>query len=210
MRKQVWRRCAICVGRRNKGVRAIKQENPRKGVLKRLEELEMLCASLQAETEELRRENNHYKTSYQDVVLEKIRLQEIISDLRERLRKYEPLTVKTVEEAEPSAQELEVPATEKPQDCLADLPFKVAVIGGTDAWQAKVAERHPQFKIVGSSKNFDRDKLGGTDILVINTNAVSHACTQKAKGEVDKGTVVLSISTNNLEILDKKIMALLE
>ena len=94
-------------------------------------------------------------------------------------------------------------------DCFADLPLKVAVIGGTDAWQAKVAERHPGFKIIGSSKNFDRDKLAGTDILVINTNAVSHACTQKAKGEVDRGTEILIISSNNLDILDKKIQALL-
>ena len=76
---------------------------------------------------------------------------------------------------------------------------------GRPKWQSAIRSL-----IVGSSKNFDRDKLGGTDILVINTNAVSHACTQKARGEVDKGTVVLSISTNNLEILDKKIMALLE
>ena len=100
-------------------------------------------------------------------------------------------------------------AEEEPQDCFADLPLKVAVIGGTDAWQAKVAERHPGFKIIGSSKNFDRDKLSGTDILVINTNAVSHACTQKAKGEVDRGTEILIISSNNLDILDKKIQALL-
>ena len=93
--------------------------------------------------------------------------------------------------------------------CSAGLPWKVAVIGGTDTWQAKVAERHPGFKIIGSSKNFDRDKLSGTDILVINTNAVSHACTQKAKGEVDRGTEILIISSNNLDILDKKIQALL-
>ena len=104
------------------------------------------------------------------------------------------------EDAEPEEGEL---------DAFADLPLKIAVIGGTDAWQAKVMERHPGFKVIGSSKNFDRDKLIGTDILVINTNAVSHACTQKAKGEVDKGTEILTISTNNLEILDKKIMDIL-
>ena len=114
-----------------------------------------------------------------------------------------------VDENDLSAVAEETVAVEEPQDCFADLPFKVAVIGGTEAWQAKVAERHPLFKIVGSSKNFDRDKLAGTDILVINTNAVSHACTQKAKGEVDRGTEILIISSNNLDILDKKIQALL-
>ena len=93
--------------------------------------------------------------------------------------------------------------------CLMQKSLKIAVIGGTEAWQAKVVARHPGFKIIGSNKNFDRDKLAGTDILVINTNAVSHACTQKAKSEVSKGAEVLSISTNNLDILDQKINALL-
>ena len=69
--------------------------------------------------------------------------------------------------------------------------------------------RKATFKIIGSNKNFDRDKLAGTDILVINTNAVSHACTQKAKSEVSKGAEILIVSSNNLEILDRKINALL-
>ena len=185
------------------------QTNPRKGVLRRLAELETLCEGLTAQVETLTAERNRYRENYEDILVENIRLQEKLTEVRERLRQYEPLSVKEPEQD--AAAEMPEPAVEVREavDCFADLPLKVAVIGGTDAWQAKVTERHPGFKVIGSSKNFDRDKLGGTDILVINTNAVSHACTQKAKGEVDRGTEVLTISTNNLEILDKKIMDIL-
>lgn len=184
------------------------QTKPPKSALKRLAELENLCASLTEQVEILRGERDGFRAKYEDILVENIRLQEKLAETRERLRKHEPL--------EPQAAVEEVPeeafgetALEEPADCFAELPLKVAVIGGTDAWQAKVAQRHPGFKIIGSSKNFDRDKLMGTDILVINTNAVSHACTQKAKGEVDRGTEVMTISTNNLDILDKKISAIL-
>ncbi|SHK60773.1 hypothetical protein SAMN05216582_10957 [Selenomonas ruminantium] len=186
------------------------QTNPRKGVLKRLAELEKLCEGLTVQVEELTAERNRYRENYEDTLVENIRLQEKLTEIRERLRQYEPLEVKeTVPMEVASADTLVAVEESLAVDCFADLPLKVAVIGGTDAWQAKVMERHPGFKVIGSSKNFDRDKLSGTDILVINTNAVSHACTQKAKGEVDRGTEVLTISTNNLDILDKKIMAIL-
>ena len=179
------------------------QTKPPKSALKRLAELEGKCLDLENQLAIVQAERNTYKEKYEDILLENIRLQDSLKEIRERLRRHEPLEPQVVEEiAEEAAEEVLA-------DCFADLPLKVAVIGGTDAWQAKVAERHPGFKIIGSSKNFDRDKLSGTDILVINTNAVSHACTQKAKGEVDRGTEILIISSNNLDILDKKIQALL-
>lgn len=178
-----------------------------KSALKRLAELERICAELSTQVESLTAERNGYKEKYEDILLENIRLQETVKEYRERLRRHEPIVMKEEAVAEEAAQEPE--ETEEDADSFADLPLKVAVIGGSDAWQAKVMERHPGFKVIGSSKNFDRDKLSGTDILIINTNAVSHACTQKAKGEVDRGTEILTISTNNLDILDKKIMAIL-
>ena len=183
------------------------QAKPPKSALKRLAELEDKCLELENQLAVAQAERNGYKAKYEDILLENIRLQDTLKEIRERLRRHEPIEPQPVEEiAEEAAVE---DAGEVPADCFADLPLKVAVIGGSDAWQAKVAERHPGFKIIGSSKNFDRDKLSGTDILVINTNAVSHACTQKAKGEVDRGTEVLIISSNNLDILDRKIRDLL-
>lgn len=184
------------------------QAKPPKSALKRLAELEVRCVELENELAIAQAERDSYREKYEDALLNGIRLQEKLQEMRERLRRYEPLTEKkaVVDEAAVSA---ESEAAQEEVDVFADLPLKVAVIGGTDAWQAKVAERHPGFKIIGSSKNFDRDKLSGTDILVINTNAVSHACTQKAKREVDRGTEVLIISSNNLEILDRKINALI-
>ena len=179
-----------------------------KSALKRLTELEDICADMKNKLAVLQNERDDYREKYEDVLVENIRLHDKLKDVRERLRKYEPLEEKTgiLERRMEESADTE---SEKAPDCFADLPLKVAVIGGTEAWQARVADRHPGFKIIGSSKNFDRDKLAGTDILVINTNAVSHACTQKAKGEVDRGTEVLMLSTNNLDILDKKINELL-
>lgn len=177
-----------------------------KRVLKRLTEMEMMCVDLENQLSVLQTERDNYKEKYEDILVENIRLQEKLTDIRERLRKHEPLVEK--EEAGEVMEEEEVQMEEE-RDCFAELPLKVAIIGGTEAWQAKVVARHPYFKMIGSNKNFDRDKLAGTDILVINTNAVSHACTQKAKGEVSKGAEVIIISTNNLDILDQKIHALL-
>ena len=182
-------------------------DKPTKSVLKRLAELESLCEALTGQVETLTAERNGFKLKYENILLENIRLQEKMTEYRERLRRHEPIEPK--EKAEEAAEELPVEPEETETDLFADLPLKIAVIGGSDAWQTKLMDRHPGFKVIGSSKNFDRDKLSGTDILVINTNAVSHACTQKAKGEVDKGTEIITISTNNLEILDKKIMAIL-
>ena len=182
------------------------QTKPPKSALKRLAELETICADLENQLSVLQAERDSYKEKYEDILVENIRLQEKLTETRERLRKHEPLVEKPVAEDVPEEEEEQA---EEDVDCFAGLPLKIAVIGGTEAWQAKVLSRHPGFKIIGSNKNFDRDKLAGTDILVINTNAVSHACTQKAKSEVPKGADVLRISTNNLDILDKKINALL-
>lgn len=184
------------------------QTKPPKSALKRLAELESKCLDLENQLAIVLAERNGYKEKYENILVENIRLQDMLKEFRERLRRHEPIEPQAVEEIVEEAED-ELESEEVLADCFADLPLKVAVIGGTDAWQAKVAERHPGFKIIGSSKNFDRDKLSGTDILVINTNAVSHACTQKAKGEVDRGTEILIISSNNLDILDKKIQALL-
>jgi regulator of replication initiation timing len=181
------------------------QTKPPKSALKRLAELETICADLENQLAVLQAERDSYKEKYEDILVENIRLQEKLTEVRERLRKHEPLVEKPVAEDVPE----EEAQAEEDVDCFAGLPLKVAVIGGTEAWQAKVVARHPGFKIIGSNKNFDRDKLAGTDILVINTNAVSHACTQKAKSEVSKGAEILIVSSNNLEILDRKINALL-
>ena len=183
-------------------------DKPPKVILKRLAELERTCENLSSQLEMLVAERDNFKRKYEDILLENIRLQENMKEYRERLRRYEPIERKeeVVEEPEEALQAEEEEAI---ADMFADLSLKIAVIGGSEAWQAKVMERHPGFKVIGSNKNFDRDKLSGTDILVINTNAVSHACTQKAKGEVDKGAEILTISTNNLDILDKKIMMIL-
>ena len=182
------------------------QIKPSKSVLKRMAELESKCLDLENQLVIVQAERNTYKEKYEDILVENIRLQDALKEIRERLRRHEPIEPQVEEENVEDAGEEQA---DVPADCFAGLPLKVSVIGGTSAWQAKVADRHPGFKLIGSSKNFDGDKLSGTDILVINTNAVSHACTQKARSEVDRGAEVLIISSNNLDILDRKIQALL-
>ena len=60
-------------------------------------------------------------------------------------------------------------------------------------------------RFVGNEKNFDDAPLHAADVLVINTNAVSHAATEKAK-RAAKGAVLVLTSTNNLDIVHKKIV----
>ena len=81
----------------------------------------------------------------------------------------------------------------------------IFVVGGSEAWQRKAAERFPYMRFVGNEKNFDDAPLHAADVLVINTNAVSHAATEKAK-RAAKGAVLVLTSTNNLDIVHKKIV----
>lgn len=55
----------------------------------------------------------------------------------------------------------------------------VSVIGGSPTWQKKAAESFPHLRFLGN-QDFDGAKLMTTDILLVNTNHVSHACTKKA------------------------------
>lgn len=55
----------------------------------------------------------------------------------------------------------------------------VSVIGGSPTWQKKASEIFPNLRFLGN-QDFDGAKLMTTDILLVNTNHVSHACTKKA------------------------------
>ena len=89
----------------------------------------------------------------------------------------------------------------------------VSVIGGSPTWQKKAAEVFPYLRFLGN-QDFDGAKLMTTDILLVNTNHVSHACTKKA---VDLATAqsaeICYTSKHNLtqiaELLCKRIQAVL-
>lgn len=89
----------------------------------------------------------------------------------------------------------------------------VSVIGGSPTWQKKAAETFPHLRFLGN-QDFDGAKLMTTDILLVNTNHVSHACTKKA---VDLATAqsaeICYTSKHNLtqvaELLNERIRTIL-
>ncbi len=89
----------------------------------------------------------------------------------------------------------------------------VSVIGGSPTWQKKAAETFPHLRFLGN-QDFDGAKLMTTDILLVNTNHVSHACTKKA---VDLATAqsaeICYTSKHNLtqiaNLLNERIQSIL-
>ena len=84
--------------------------------------------------------------------------------------------------------------------------FRIYVVGGTEKWQKKAAEVFPTMHFLGSEKNFDSSALAQADYVIINTNAVSHACTEKAKNAAPKSASIIMTSNNNLHLLQRKLL----
>lgn len=170
----------------------------------RTEELAARLAAYREENERLRAERN-------EAIQKTIELRAEVDALREELRlwqrgKRRPGDV-TGESGDGTAAVADVAddhaAEAAAVDPLAELA--IFVVGGSEAWQRKAAERFPYMRFVGNEKNFDDAPLHAADVLVINTNAVSHAATEKAK-RAAKGAVLVLTSTNNLDIVHKKIV----
>ena len=79
--------------------------------------------------------------------------------------------------------------------------FGIYVVGGSQTWQGRVAAACPDLKVIGSQKNFDAQQLQHADLLILNTNFVSHACINKAKDAAPRTTRVRFLSQNNLTTL---------
>ena len=176
----------------------------------RTEELAVRLAAYREENERLRAERN-------EAIQRTIELRAEVDALREELRlwqrgKRRPGDV-TGESGEAAAAAMagsvasavadDHAAEAAAVDPLAELA--IFVVGGSISWQRKAAERFPYMRFVGNEKNFDDAPLHAADVLVINTNAVSHAATEKAK-RAAKGAVLVLTSTNNLDIVHKKIV----
>ena len=166
--------------------------------------------NLKEKYNELQKQKDDYVHKYQDAIGEKIALSDKISELRDELRKktkaLDALSVQDIKE-EPVVEVKEEPVE---GDIFTDINLKVAVAGGTDSWRAKVTARHPKFKDIGNSKGFDTQKLNDVDLLVINTNNVSHSCTMKASANTPGSSKVLYTSYYNLDLLDAQIIGRIE
>ena len=97
------------------------QTKPPKSALKRLAELEGKCLDLENQLAVVQAERNIYKEKYEDILLENIRLQDSLKEIRERLRRYEPIEQQAVEEIAEEAAEEEF--EEVLTDCFADCGF---------------------------------------------------------------------------------------
>ncbi|MGO5439262.1 hypothetical protein ACTQX2_00080 [Megamonas funiformis] len=84
--------------------------------------------------------------------------------------------------------------------------LKICVVGGSDSWQKKISETFPFMKIIGN-KDFHINKLDNVDVLIINTNYVSHAWTQKAYDLAhSQNAEIIYTAKNNLEQIKNEIM----
>ncbi|MCQ1533185.1 hypothetical protein [Mitsuokella jalaludinii] len=177
--------------------------------------LEQEIAALQAKLEEQAAKLADCRREIEDAIVARIKqrdeldaLREENRQLRKRLALYEPPA-----QDEPPADAAGVPVEDSPAEPARTREeqeffdsFRIYVVGGTEKWQKKAAEVFPTMHFLGSEKNFDRSALAQADYVIINTNAVSHACTEKAKNAAPKSASIIMTSNNNLHLLQRKLL----
>lgn len=185
--------------------------------------LEQEITALKQNLDEQAAKLKECRKEIEDAIVARIQYQEELKNLREenrslkrRLAIYEPeILADEQEKAEVTAPaEQESSATADEAGLSAEEreffeTFRIYVIGGTDKWQKKAAEVFPMLHFLGNEKNFDPQALAQADYVVINTNAVSHACTEKAKNAAPKSAAIIMTSNNNLKLLRQKLLATL-
>lgn len=190
--------------------------------------LEQEIAVLQAKLEEQAAKLADCRREIEDAIVARIKQRDELDALREenrqlrrRLALYEspadPAGVHAGDEPpaqdEPPADAAGVPVEDSPAEPARTQEeqeffdsFRIYVVGGTEKWQKKAAEVFPTMHFLGSEKNFDRSALAQADYVIINTNAVSHACTEKAKNAAPKSASIIMTSNNNLHLLQRKLL----
>ena len=190
--------------------------------------LEQEIAALQAKLEEQAAKLADCRREIEDAIVARIKQRDELDalceenrQLRKRLAMYEPPAdpagVHAGDEPpaqdEPPADAAGVPVEDSPAEPARTREeqeffdsFRIYVVGGTEKWQKKAAEVFPTMHFLGSEKNFDRSALAQADYVIINTNAVSHACTEKAKNAAPKSASIIMTSNNNLHLLQRKLL----
>nr|WP_302997211.1 hypothetical protein [uncultured Mitsuokella sp.] len=177
--------------------------------------LKQEVAALQAKLEEQAAKLADCRREIEDAIVARIKqrdeldaLREENRQLRKKLAAYEPPAP-----CQPPADAAGVPVEDSPAEPARTREeqeffdsFRIYVVGGTEKWQKKAAEVFPTMHFLGSEKNFDRSALAQADYVIINTNAVSHACTEKAKNAAPKSASIIMTSNNNLHLLQRKLL----
>ena len=177
--------------------------------------LEQEIAALQAKLEEQAAKLADCRREIEDAIVARIKQRDELDALREenrqlrrRLAAYEPPVP-----CQPPADAAGVPVEDSPAEPARTREeqeffdsFRIYVVGGTEMWLKKAAQGLPPKDYLGSVKNFDRSALAQADYVIINTNAVSHACTEKAKNAAPKSASIIMTSNNNLHLLQRKLL----
>ena len=83
---------------------------------------------------------------------------------------------------------------------------KLCIVGGTDAWKAKIVDAFPETMVL-DSKNFSASKMDNCSILVINTNYVGHDITTKAQAiAVARAIRVVYTSKTNIQKFAEELL----
>lgn len=202
---------AECVGMANS------REKKTRNVFTEKAALEQEIAALQAKLEEQAAKLADCRREIEDAIVARIKQRDELDALREenrqlrrRLAMYEPPADPAGVHAGDEPPDPTTPAESAGGQAVEEQEFfdsfRIYVVGGTEKWQKKAAEVFPTMHFLGSEKNFDRSALAQADYVIINTNAVSHACTEKAKNAAPKSASIIMTSNNNLHLLQRKLL----
>lgn len=176
--------------------------------------LEQEIAALKESLKEQAARLAQCRKEIEDAIVARIKRQDEIDALREENRRLRKRLAEYEPPAEPAAEGAEEASSPDTPDESAGTreedeffaAFRIYVVGGTEKWQKKAAEVFPTMHFLGSEKNFDSSALAQADYVIINTNAVSHACTEKAKNAAPKSAAIIMTSNNNLPLLRQKLL----
>lgn len=149
-----------------------------------INDLKKEIQSLTDENSSLKKEKNDYYEKY----FNELKKNKELSNTNEKD------DIKIIEIEATAAQELYE---------LAD-NFKICVIGGHEKWQNQIKQCAPQITILRDER-FDKNKLRDLDYLIINTEFISHAASNKADNAKDKSATTIFINSNSIKFMVEKI-----
>lgn len=129
----------------------------------------------------------------------------MITSLKSRLKSVSNLAQQTEEAPAPEYNE------EDTTDYIGLLKEKIknkkiCIVGGIDAWKAKIVETFPDVMML-DSKNFSASKMDNCQILVINTNYVGHDITNKAQTmAIARNMRIVYTSKTNIQKFAEEIL----
>ncbi len=176
----------------------------------RIDELIELLAAKDRELIEAKRQYDALFEQYIHVVNKESLLQTKVTELKNDLKLLKPPEKKPLLAAPSDLHEPEpIPDVISAFNLIA-AELRIAIVGGSPTWQKKAADTFPLVRIIGN-QDFEPGRLDSIDVLLINTNHVSHACTQKASSIANARRIEFYYtSKHNLEQIAEELCARLQ